>query len=197
MLIMPCRASAARCCTHVTSNVRLPKSQMVQGQRQDTRSGMNPRQRNSRQGQYVGALSKAETTGASFTAPPTRSQPQVGVNLEFKPMRFACTESLRGRWGNQKVSQLNPPPSEQINLRYRVKAAGKRSSPLCSEVLCWSQQSHGILWPSGSGVVLQPVAGEPNPSLNLTRNSVPHWPGDARYAHDASPGQRVTLSLSG
>jgi hypothetical protein len=22
---------------------------------------------------------------------------------------------------------------------------------------------------------------------------VPHWPGEARYAHYASPGQRVTL----
>jgi hypothetical protein len=37
----------------------------------------------------------------------------------------------------------------------------------------------------------------PNPSLNLTRNSVPHWPGEARYDHNASPGQRVTLLLSG
>jgi hypothetical protein len=33
---------------------------------------------------------------------------------------------------------------------------------------------------------------EPNHSVNLTRNSVPHLPGMARYAHNALPGKRVT-----
>jgi hypothetical protein len=37
----------------------------------------------------------------------------------------------------------------------------------------------------------------PNPSVNLTRNSVPHLPGSARYAHNAPPGKRVTLSHAG
>jgi hypothetical protein len=37
----------------------------------------------------------------------------------------------------------------------------------------------------------------PNHSLNLTRNSVPHWRGEAHYAHNAPPRQRVTLSHSG
>jgi hypothetical protein len=37
----------------------------------------------------------------------------------------------------------------------------------------------------------------PNPSVNLTRNSVPHLPGSARYAHNALPGKRVTLPLAG
>jgi hypothetical protein len=37
----------------------------------------------------------------------------------------------------------------------------------------------------------------PNPSVNLTRNSVPHLPGMARYAHNALPGKRVTLSHAG
>jgi hypothetical protein len=37
----------------------------------------------------------------------------------------------------------------------------------------------------------------PNYSVNLTRNSVPHWPGIARYAHNAMPVQCVTLSHSG
>jgi hypothetical protein len=41
------------------------------------------------------------------------------------------------------------------------------------------------------------VALMPNPSVNLTRNSVPHWRGEARYAHSAPPRQRVTLSHSG
>jgi hypothetical protein len=37
----------------------------------------------------------------------------------------------------------------------------------------------------------------PNPSVNLTRNSVPHLPGSARYANNALPGKRVTLSRAG
>jgi hypothetical protein len=37
----------------------------------------------------------------------------------------------------------------------------------------------------------------PNPSVNLTRNGVPRWPGIARYAHIAMPGQRVTLPHAG
>jgi hypothetical protein len=41
------------------------------------------------------------------------------------------------------------------------------------------------------------LARMPNPSVNLTRNSVPHLPGMARYAHNALPGKRVTLPLAG
>jgi hypothetical protein len=37
----------------------------------------------------------------------------------------------------------------------------------------------------------------PNPSVNLTRNSVSHLPGMARYAHNALPGKRVTLPHAG
>jgi hypothetical protein len=37
----------------------------------------------------------------------------------------------------------------------------------------------------------------PNTSVNLTRNSVPHWPGKASCAHSALPGQRGTLSRAG
>jgi hypothetical protein len=37
----------------------------------------------------------------------------------------------------------------------------------------------------------------PNHSVNLTRNSMPHLPGMARYAHNALPGKRVTLPRAG
>jgi hypothetical protein len=37
----------------------------------------------------------------------------------------------------------------------------------------------------------------PNPSVNLTRNSAPRWPSEARYAHNALPGKRVTLPRAG
>jgi hypothetical protein len=42
-----------------------------------------------------------------------------------------------------------------------------------------------------------PFARMPNHSVNLTRNSVPHLPGMARYAQNALPGKRVTLSHAG
>jgi hypothetical protein len=37
----------------------------------------------------------------------------------------------------------------------------------------------------------------PNPSVNLTRNSVPRWPSEARYAHNAPLVQRLTLPRAG
>jgi hypothetical protein len=37
----------------------------------------------------------------------------------------------------------------------------------------------------------------PNPSVNLTRNSAPHWPGKAHCVHSALPGQCGTLSHAG
>jgi len=41
------------------------------------------------------------------------------------------------------------------------------------------------------------VAASSNHSVNLTRNSVPRWPGEARYAHNAPPVQRGPLSHPG
>jgi hypothetical protein len=41
------------------------------------------------------------------------------------------------------------------------------------------------------------IAGLPNPSVNLTRNSTPRWPSEARYAHNAPLVQRVALSHAG
>jgi hypothetical protein len=58
-----------------------------------------------------------------------------------------------------------------------------------------SQTGCGSIRKMVAAIVL--VARKPNPSVNLTRNSVPHLPGSARYAHNALPGKRVTLSLAG
>jgi hypothetical protein len=41
------------------------------------------------------------------------------------------------------------------------------------------------------------VARKPNPSVNLTRNSTPRWPSEARYAHNAPLVQRVALPRAG
>jgi hypothetical protein len=37
----------------------------------------------------------------------------------------------------------------------------------------------------------------PNPSVNLTRNSTPRWPSEARYAHNAPLVHRVALPRAG
>jgi hypothetical protein len=50
-------------------------------------------------------------------------------------------------------------------------------------------------WFVGTTGIWQPAM--PNHSVNLTRNSVPHLPGMARYAHNALPGKRVTLPRAG
>jgi hypothetical protein len=158
---------------------------------------MNPRPGNSRQGQTLTALGKAETTVGGFTTGPSSPGSNRSMNLAAKPARLAGTGSQRGRWSNQKISQLNLPPSEQVSRRRLVKAAGRISRPQCSEVLCRSQQSHGILWPSWRGIVMPHVAREPNHSVNLTRNSVPRWPSEARYAHNAPLVHRVALPRAG
>jgi hypothetical protein len=44
---------------------------------------------------------------------------------------------------------------------------------------------------------ISPFARMPNPSVNLTRNSVPRWPSEARYAHNAPLVQQVTLPRAG
>jgi hypothetical protein len=155
---------------------------------QVTRSGMNPRRRNSPQGKRRGALSKAETTGLGFTAGKTYGRRKLeGTGGQGVP--------LGGR--AESRSTLLCGFSLGVACSRGESAAARGSRRQCSEVLCCCQQSHGILGPSVKGIGMQPVASEPNHSVNLTRNSVPHWRGEARYAHSAPPRQRVTLSHSG
>jgi hypothetical protein len=70
-------------------------------------------------------------------------------------------------------------------------------------------QSHRARWvplfrhKAGCGSIQNVVAAlvrlalMPNPSVNLTRNSAPRWPSEARYAHNAPLVHRVTLSHAG
>jgi hypothetical protein len=46
-------------------------------------------------------------------------------------------------------------------------------------------------------ILLTSLARKPNHSVNLTRNSTPRWPSEARYAHNAPLVQRVALSHAG
>jgi hypothetical protein len=171
----------------------------VQPHRQDARSGVNPRQRNSRQGQCRAALSKAETTNAGFTTGPTSPRSHGGMNLKAAPESYQGSKSGRGVQCSEEVSQLNLPPSKDARHGQRFKAAGRRQRSSARKYCAVSSQfmasfSHQ---PSGSGSAMSQVSREPNHSVNLTRNSVPHWPGIARYAHNAMPVQCVTLSHAG
>jgi hypothetical protein len=70
--------------------------------------------------------------------------------------------------------------------RHRVAAAGQ----------IWYGRGKAVRHPGGC-VRSQAVRARPNHSVNLTRNSVPHLPGMARYAHNALPGKRVPLPRAG
>jgi hypothetical protein len=121
------------------------------------------------------------------------------MTLVAKPARFAGTGSQFGMWSSQGGSQLNLPPSKDGNHGQQISAAGRKPR-LSARKYCaaayefmasFSQQ------PSGSGSAMSRVSRKPNPSVNLTRNSVPRWPSEARYAHNAPLVQQVTLPRAG
>jgi hypothetical protein len=116
-----------------------------------------------------------------------------------KPARFAGTGSQRGRWSNQRVSQLNPPPSKDGSHDQKIGAAGRkpRLSARKYSAAVYEFVASFIHQPSGSGSAMSRVSRKPNPSVNLTRNSVPRWPSEARYAHNAPLVQQVTLPRAG
>jgi hypothetical protein len=121
------------------------------------------------------------------------------MTLVAKPARFAGTGSQSGRWSNQGGSELNLPPSKDGNHGKQIRAAGRKPSlsawKYCAAgyefMACFTHQ------PSGSGSTMSRVSRKPNPSVNLTRNSVPRWPSEARYAHNAPLVHRVTLPRAG
>jgi hypothetical protein len=120
------------------------------------------------------------------------------MNLEFNPLRFAGTRSQRESWSAQKVSQLNLPPSERVRHRRGESRRQESGQGLSARKYCAAASKvMASLGPREKGVVMQLVARKPNHSVNLTRNSVPHLPGSARYAHNALPGKRVTLPRAG
>jgi hypothetical protein len=65
---------------------------------------------------------------------------------------------------------------------FKVKVVGMVGSPMYTIMVPFSHHVNKLM---------------ANPSVNLTRNSVPHLPGMARYAHNALPGKRVTLPRAG
>jgi hypothetical protein len=180
---MPYRASASRCRVQVTSNVR-PANQRVS----------------------LFALKTRTPVPACVNAFGHRGD-RVCVRNEVQNCR--CRQKRCARNSGRTVAG---PCSKESGLRGLVSSSiwpsqqpaygtypgsWRKTSAQRSEVPSREQQVRGMLQPSVKGIGMQPVARRPNHSVNLTRNSGPHWPSDARYAHNASLVQRGPLPRAG
>jgi hypothetical protein len=153
MLIMPCRASASRCRVQVTSNVRHPETQI---QMQDLRFGnVSP-----------------ETSSAKVA--------RAEGNRRLVNRSFA-SESLNSNHKIQRGAQGAPEQPPGRLGPSMVRRAGQTQNHYCRWLPLFRRHA-------GSGSIQNMVAALvhlarlPNPSVNLTRNSVPHLPGMARHA---------------
>jgi hypothetical protein len=164
MLIMPCRASASRCRVQVTSNVRHPRTKI---QMQNVRFG------NVAPEMFVGKVARgrgnSRLAGRSFATESGNSSHRIRRAAQASP------KQSQARLGPSIVRQAGP-----VQRRCACWLLLFRRRPSCGSI---------------QNVVStrSPFARMPNPSVNLTRNSAPHLPGSARYAHNALPGKRVTL----
>jgi hypothetical protein len=168
MLIMPCRASASRCRTQVTSNVRHPRTKV---QMQDVRfSNVAPEMF---VGKVARAIGNSRLAGRSFATESGNS------NHRIQRVARASSEQSQARLGPSMVRQAGQEECTRIFwlLPFRHKASCGSIQNVVSSV--------------------SPFARMPNPSVNLTRNSGPHLPGSARYAHNALPGKRGPLPRAG
>jgi hypothetical protein len=165
---MPCRASASRCRVQVTSNVRHPRTKI---QIQYARFG------NVVPEMFVGKVARARGNSRhanrSFAAGTRNSNHKV-----------------------QRVAQAAPEWSPARLGQSIVRQAGQVQRACASWLLLFHRKaSCGSIQNVVS--TISPFARMPNPSVNLTRNSVPRWPSEARYAHNAPLVQQVTLPRAG
>jgi hypothetical protein len=165
---MPCRASASRCRSQVTSNVRHPRTKV---QMQDVRFGTVPPELFFTKEARAGGRNRFVSRSFAFGS--------GNANHKTQRIAQASPEQSPARLGPSIVRQ-----ADQEGCRRTFWVLPFRRKAICSNV---------------QNVVStrSPFARMPNPSVNLTRNSVPHLPGMARYAHNAPPGKRVTLLLAG
>jgi hypothetical protein len=195
MLIMPRWSSASRCRVQVTSNVRHPNKANTKPS-QDTRFGKNSRQC-SRAGRTI-ALRKLQRRKKPLLQPRKKRRPKTAQSAarshdfseQLASSCFAAAGNQRHSvgWSSHQSSRKRASPRESA-------ASGKAKDMNCGcalfrfQVKLWQHPLHA---PART-----PPQRMPNPSVNLTRNSVPHLPGMARYAHNALPGKRVTLPRAG
>jgi hypothetical protein len=192
---MPCRASASRCRSQVTSNVRHPRTnvQMQFGTRAPGKllrrgclAERHRRRENSATQQSRVLRTRSESKPK--TAQSAARLPWFGPR--FASSCFASPESMlqpigwssRSRWQGAHRAEIHG---------YR----GDKESRATGLPASRSSANRGTI--QNMGAALVHLAGLPNPSVNLTRNSVPRWPSEARYAHNAPLVQQVTLSHAG
>jgi hypothetical protein len=116
-------------------------------------------------------------------------------NSRFAGRSFA-TESGNSNHRIQRVAQASPEQSQARLGPSMVRQAGQEE---CTRIFWLLPFRHKASCGSIQNVVVtvSPFARMPNPSVNLTRNSVPRWPSEARYAHNAPLVQQVTLPRAG
>jgi hypothetical protein len=179
---MPCRASAARCRVQVTSNVRLPR-------REETQIPKTRANGRKVQVQVVFRESSANRAIEPGTWEPKGARSAANF---FDPL----TE-----WPCKHQSKTSGKVVDALGRLKMVRAGSSRDrstarNPCASGVALYRKGP-----PRGSircmAILRIRPSRKPNPSVNLTRNSVPHLPGSARYAHNALPGKRVTLPHAG
>jgi hypothetical protein len=136
------------------------------------------------------------------------------VRFGTVPPDLVVAKEARAELGNRLVSRSFASVSENANHKIQcIARASPEQSPAklgpSMERRAGQKERTRTFWLlpfhrkasccsfQNMGAALVHLAGLPNPSVNLTRNSVPHLPGMARYAHNALPGKRVTLPRAG
>jgi hypothetical protein len=193
MLILLRRASASRCRAQVSSNVRHPKSQMQNCSALRIcllRRHFTKRQGSAREGTAFprgvasSAIEPYELSARLSAASRCR------FNLRCVSNCFASGKLMLHpvRWASRRRRQGAPRTANCGNWKDESQSVTGLSSSLVA-ASCGSIQT--------MVAALARFARLPNPSLNLTRNSAPRWPSEARYAHNAPLVQRVALPHAG
>jgi hypothetical protein len=95
------------------------------------------------------------------------------------------------------LSQPGYVPSRRQVKRHRVRDFGAQGIYGGASGLPYSQGMASCGSIQIMVAALLRAARKPNPSVNLTRNSAPRWPSEARYAHNAPLVHRVALPRAG
>jgi hypothetical protein len=189
-------SSKSRCCVQVTSNVRHPKAKKFKDKK-DTRFGKVVSEDISHSAKNVQVGRNRNCAGGGQKVDGAKFDQQKLVKncalcFSCQPLRV---ELLRKRHDHASSSWWVQPPtvaSRSRNLKPQRRKNQRLSHGLA---LFHGHASYGSI--QDMVAALFRVARMPNPSVNLTRNSVPRWPNEARYAHNAPLVHRVTLSHAG
>jgi hypothetical protein len=195
MLIVLRRASASRCRTQVTSNVRHPKAK-VQMQC-NTRASERLYLRTCRAPFKCKLEAARSQQGAAPHDIEARNCPRRRRALQGIPGSVLALRRTASQAPSSRVFQFVGPAAVERKSSFGSGhwSAGKAKTGNAG----FPSFRHGSSCGSIQDMVatLSLIAGMPNPSVNLTRNSAPRWPSEARYAHNAPLVHRVTLSHSG